>query len=500
MSGFSLRHIDKHFGEVHANRDVSLDIHNDEVIALLGENGAGKSTLMKILYGVYQADAGEILLDGQPLADHSPEQALRIGIGMLFQQFNLVPALSVLENLLLAMPAAPWWQWRRQVLVDRALSTLRQIAPDIDPFLQVRDLSVGEQQVVELAKIMALDARLVILDEPTAVLTPQEVERLYQFVGQCREAGKAVVLITHKLADVRAVATRTIVMRQGSIVGDWSMQSVSDTELVRAMVGQDAQLKAKPTQAPTQRVTKLKVNQLSVDHPVGKLDTIDFELVKGEVLGVAGVLGNGQQALALSLAGILVPDQGEVILDGERINALAHEPVKVPQTIAYIPENPIRNAVVGDLDLATNLQLRALQTLPFLMWGTPGLEAVQNTLAAYDVRPRDPSKSAGTLSGGNLQKLVIARELSRQAELVIACYPTMGLDLIATRNVYERLFAQADQGACVVWFSEDLDDLLQYAHRILVLYNGRIQCIDHAADFDRHRLGQYMTGQMRESA
>ena len=500
MPEFSLRNIDKRFGEVNANRNVTLDIHNNDVIALLGENGAGKSTLMKILYGVYTADAGDVLVDGMPLANHSPEQALRLGISMLFQQFNLVPALSVLENLLLAMPAAPWWQWRRKALTDKALATLRQIAPGVDPALKVRDLSVGEQQVVELAKIMALDARLIILDEPTAVLTPQEVERLYAFVGQCREAGKAVVLITHKLADVRAVATRTVVMRQGSIVGEWPTNAVSDNQLVQAMVGENAQLKADTTPAPSDRIIKLKVSQLSVNHSVGKLDGIDFELAKGEVLGVAGVLGNGQQALALALAGILVPEQGEVVLNGERISALAHTQLKVPDTIAYIPENPLQNAVAGELNLATNLQLRAIQKLPFLIWGTPGIQDAQHTLKAYDVRPVDPLKSAGTLSGGNLQKLVIARELSRDVELVIASYPTMGLDLIATRTVYERLFAQAKQGACVVWFSEDLDDLLQYAHRILVLYNGRIQCLDSAAAFDRRRLGQYMTGQLRESA
>lgn len=500
MPDFSLRNIDKRFGEINANQCVSLDIHNNDVIALLGENGAGKSTLMKILYGVYQADAGDILVDNQTLSEHSPERALRLGISMLFQQFNLVPALSVLENLLLAMPTAPWWQWRRKTLLDKTLATLRQIAPAINPATKVRDLSVGEQQVVELAKIMALDARLIILDEPTAVLTPQEVERLYAFVRQCREAGKAVVLITHKLADVRAVATRTVVMRQGGIVGDWPTHAVSDDELVRAMVGEDAQLKADTTPAPTERIIKLKVSQLSVNHPVGNLEAIDFELAKGEVLGVAGVLGNGQQALALALAGILVPEKGEIVLNGKRISALAHEHVKVPETIAYIPENPLRNAVAGELNIATNLQLRTLQKLPFLIWGTPGIKDAQNKLKTYDVRPGDPLKSAETLSGGNLQKLVIARELSRDAELVIASYPTMGLDLIATRNVYERLFAQAKQGACVVWFSEDLDDLLQYAHRILVLYNGHVQCLDTASSFDRQRLGQYMTGQLRESA
>ncbi len=491
---FSLQNINKRFGEVNANSNVNLDIYPNEVIALLGENGAGKSTLMKLLYGFYTPDAGEIVVEGEPLVAHSPKQSLRLGIGMLFQQFNLVPALSVLENLLLAFPAAPWWQWRRRRLTTDVLACLQRIAPDIDPQRLVRDLSVGEQQVVELAKIMALNAQLVILDEPTAVLTPQEVERLYQFVAQCRADGKVVVFITHKLADVRACATRIVVMRQGRIVGDWRTETVTDNELIQAMVGKDTGLIVNRIAPPKHLLPKLMVKRLNVSSRVGTITAMDFEVSPGEVLGIAGVMGNGQRALAMVLAGILVPDSGEVILDGVSINALAHETIKVPDNVAYIPESPLTNAVVAQLDLATNLQLRALDALPFLQWGMPALHEAQHKLAAHDVRPSDPHLSAGALSGGNLQKLVIARELSRPVQLVIACYPTMGLDLIATRNVYERLFAQAEQGACIIWFSEELDDLLRYAHRIMVLHGGRVQSIGPVASFDRQRIGRLMTG------
>jgi len=495
FNSFSLRGIEKNFGSVVAANNVSLEIHNGQVLALLGENGAGKSTLMKLLYGFYQPDSGEILVDDRVLENHSPERALHVGIGMLFQQFNLIPALSVIENLLLALPDTPWWLWRNKKLHERVLESLHSIAPELDPQKKIRDLSVGEQQIVELAKIMALDANLVILDEPTAVLTPQEVTRLYAFVNQCRNAGKAVVLITHKMADVRACADRIVVMRKGTLVGDWLSDEVNDTQLVQAMVGEEAELFAHRSSPPQNSVTKLWVKDLSVASAAGNIHNIEFELYPGEVLGVAGVMGNGQQVLAAALAGILVPHQGEIILDGVQISANSEDKLKVPSTVAYIPESPIQNAVAGQLNLATNLQLRELKKLPFLLRGTPAIEEAKNSLLHNDVRPADPMLEAQALSGGNLQKLVIARELSRAVEMVVASYPSMGLDLIAARNVYERLFAQAESGACIVWFCEDLDDLFRYAHRILVLYDGRVQSIAPTSSFDRQHIGRLMTGQ-----
>ena len=495
FNNFTLRGIEKRFGSVVAANNISLEINRGQVLALLGENGAGKSSLMKMLYGFYQPDSGEILADGEILKNHSPEQALHIGIGMLFQQFNLVPALTVLENLLLALPDTPWWLFRNKILNERVLEVLHSISPDLDPMKKIRDLSVGEQQVVELAKIMALDANLVILDEPTAVLTPQEVTRLYAFVNQCRLAGKAVVLITHKMADVRACADRIVVMRKGTLVGDWVSDEVNDSQLVQAMVGEEAELFVNRTPPPQKTVTKLWVKDLCVSSDTGDIHNIDFELYPGEVLGVAGVMGNGQQVLAAALAGTLVPQQGEVILDGVRISANNEDILKVPSTVAFIPESPLQNAVAGQLNLATNLQLRELEKLPFLMRGSPAVDEAKESLLHNDVRPPEPMLAAQALSGGNLQKLVIARELSRSVELVVASYPSMGLDLIAARNVYARLFAQAESGACVVWFCEDLDDLFRYAHRILVLYDGRVQSIAPVSSFDRQHIGRLMTGQ-----
>jgi general nucleoside transport system ATP-binding protein len=358
----SMSGIRKQFGAVVANASVDLEIYAGEVLALLGENGAGKSTLMKVLYGFYHADAGAIRVNGKAVIFASPREAMAQGIGMVFQQFSLVPAPSVLENLLAAFPEAPWVQRRGRPRVKAALTWLKRLAPALDPSRPVRELAVGERQLVELAKVLNLDARIVILDEPTSVLTPAESGRLYGFIRSLVAEGKGVVLITHKLADIAACADRIVVMRGGYVVDRALATERTPEQLVSAMVGRERPGLVEAPAPATGSIPVLQVRDLAAAIHGSRVSGVSFEMPAGEILGIAGVSGNGQYVLAEALAGLIPVATGDVVLNGVSI-ASREEEGAISDDVAYIPERPLDNAVVADLDLAFNLALRRVRTL-----------------------------------------------------------------------------------------------------------------------------------------
>lgn len=486
--------VSRSFGKLVAVDSATLDIHPGEVVAILGENGAGKSTLMKTLYGVHPPTSGEIFIDGTESGISGPSDAMRHGIGMVFQNFSLLPALSVRDNLLLAWPNTPFWKSPRNPDTASVLKTLARLAPHIDPNRSVGELSVGEQQIVELCKVLNINARVVILDEPSSVLTPTEARRLHSFIRQLADDGAAVVLITHKLADVEACADRIAIMRRGKIVDVSAKGEKSLPDVVALMMGQKMDRQLKPPQRPKKHVPRLVVQNISAEAPGMKLRDISLSVGRGEIIGVAGVAGNGQTLLAEAIAGIQTLHGGDVLLDGESI-ARMHPTETVNTPLGYIPEQPRENGVVETMSLAENLQLRELAN------GTAPIHDAAALIDRFKVNPPEPLRIAGTLSGGNVQKLVSARELAVTHAGLLTCYPTMGLDIAAIEGVYAEIFAQASAGAAVLWISEDLDDLLAAAHRIAVLREGRlIAVLDNESDLTRDKIGALMTGMEAHAA
>lgn len=488
-----MRGICKHFGNVQANVDVNFLANLGECVALLGENGAGKTTLTKILFGIEKCDAGEILIDGRAISINSPAKARALGFGMVFQHFTLIPTLTVIENLLLAADQTRMVSPTTGLEAERLRLVLADIAPEIDAKIRVESLSVGECQLVELAKAFCVDPRLLVLDEPTSVLTPPEAERFYGLVENAKAAGRAVVLITHKLKDVERLADRTVILRNGRVVATFEGNNQDRETLIASVIGSETRDMPTLATAPNDNRPYLEVKNITSGDGRDSVKEVSFTLCQSEILGVAGVAGNGQNRLAQVLAAVEPVSTGEVLLDGKSCQRTERAPPGVPSA-AFIPEHPRENAVAPNLANWVNVHAHELRKLPFLPDFTGLKKSAGQRLVDADVRPADPDLRTGALSGGNLQKLVVARELSQEAGLIVASHPTMGLDVAATDAVYRQLFAKVRNGACLVWISEDVDELLQYAHRIAVMFEGRLVACINAADADRMTIGRWMIG------
>ncbi|MFC5176076.1 ABC transporter ATP-binding protein [Nocardioides taihuensis] len=494
----ALRHITKRFGSLVANDDISLTVEPGEIHCLLGENGAGKSTLMNVLYGLYGADEGEIVLDGEVQSFSGPGDAIAAGIGMVHQHFMLIPVFSVSENVMLGHEATGF---AGSLDLDAARTRVREISDrfgfHVNPDAIVEDLPVGVQQRVEIIKALSRDAEVLVFDEPTAVLTPQETDELMEIMRQLRASGKAIVFITHKLREVREVADRITVIRLGKVVGEAS-PTASNAELASLMVGRPVELTVHK-EPPTLGADALVVSGLTVADANGlvHVNDISFTIRAGEVLAVAGVQGNGQTELTEALLGLQEHVIGSITLDGKELVGRSVRQI-LDVGVGFIPEDRQADGLVGEFTIAENLMLDRSFGAPFVRAAAvqrAELEAfAERTLSEYDIRAPGISTQADMLSGGNQQKLVVARELSRDLRLLVAAQPTRGVDVGSIEFIHQQIVATRDSGVPVLVVSTELDEVTALADRIMVVYRGQVVGIV-PADTPREVLGLMMTGE-----
>ena len=497
----SMRGIQKRYPGVVANDDVSFDVLPGEVHALLGENGAGKTTLISILYGLQQPDAGEILLDGRPLRLTSPRQAMANGVGLVAQHFHLARRHTVAENIALGLPDTPFLRPTRSL--ERRISELGEhYGLDVDPTARVWQLSPGEQQRVEIMKALLQGARLLILDEPTSVLTPQEAQRLFTVLEQMTAEGKGIIFISHKLGEVMRAAQRITVLRKGKVVGRLDASTATAAGLARLMVGEFEPPRSKQTPAGSSSVARLQNVSARNHRGLPALRGVSFDIRAGEILGVAGVAGNGQAELVEVVSGLRRPDSGRFTILDRDVTELGVRAL-LENGVALIPEDRNHMGTVPAMSVAENLVLRQYRKRPYAKAGLIDWSAVSNfareSIERYEIATPNQSTRARLLSGGNVQKLILARELAGEPRLVVASHPTYGLDVGASALTHDLLLRQRERGAGVLLVSEDLDELLQLADRILVLAQGAVAGIVEAHDADREQLGLLMTGSREPS-
>jgi general nucleoside transport system ATP-binding protein len=500
-----LRGITKQFPGVLANDHIDFDLRRGEVHALLGENGAGKSTLMSILYGLYTADSGEVLMNGKPVTISSPKDAITLGIGMVHQHFMLIPVMTVTENIVLANePVHAGVLLDENAAEERVEEVARSFNFAVDPRARVESITVGQQQRVEIMKALYRNADIVILDEPTAVLTPQEAQELFEILRTLTREGISIIFITHKLNEVLEIADRITVLRRGKKVETIPREGATEDSLARAMVGREVLLRVEKTPAnPGDVLLHVEDLQVRDDRGLDAVRGVSFDVRAGEIVGIAGVDGNGQSELIDALTGLRSVASGSIAVHGRDLTrATARQALDAG--LGHIPEDRHRRGLVLDFNLAENLVLHDYRKEPFsrLGWINPRrwLRWAAGLLREFDVRGGGPTTRGGSLSGGNQQKVVIAREVSRNPSVLIAAQPTRGLDVGAIEFVHGRLVEQRDAGKAVLLVSLELEEILSLSDRILVLYEGRIVA-EFPPDVSEEEVGIAMTGaRQREAA
>jgi ABC-type uncharacterized transport system ATPase subunit len=514
-----MRGIHKSFPGVVANDGVDFSVREGEIHGLLGENGAGKSTLMKVLFGLYKPDSGEVYIRGEPADIDSPQDAIEAGIGMVHQHFKLIPKLTVTENVVLGLREsydrfhgdeggggllarlARLFSYDQSLEHERVAEVAAEYDIDVDPEARIHDLEVGEQQRVEILKTLYRDVDLLILDEPTAVLTPNQIDRLFETLERLVQRGLTVVIITHKLDELTAITDRVTVLRDGRVVDTVETHTVDETDLARMMVGRDVLLDVETRSAQTGDVvvetTDLRAED---DRGVEAVTGVDLTVREGEIVGLAGVSGNGQQELAECLAGVRDVESGQIEMDGEALSP-GRTREFVDAGVSYVPVDRYRDGCAPELSIRDNgivkdYRERRFRTGPLgLGIDYDGAEQhAADIVDEYDVRVPNVGVDAGDLSGGNLQKLILGRELVREPTFLIANQPTRGLDVGAIEAVREEILAQRGEGTGVLLISEDLSEIMELSDRIAVIYEGEIVHRVAPEDADPEEVGLYMTG------
>ncbi len=493
-----MRDITKRFPGVLANDRVNLELYPGEVLALLGENGAGKSTLMNILSGLYRPDEGHIFVRGQEVHIHSPRDAAKLGIGMVYQHFMLVPNMTVAENIILGLESEPFITDLRTVEA-KILALGEAYNLRVDPKAYIWQLGVGEQQRVEILKLLYRGAEVLILDEPTAVLTPQEAEELAEVLRRMTAEGKSAIFITHKMEEVMSFSQRVMVLKQGQVVATLPTAQTTPQDLARLMVGREVlfRLEKKPF-CPGDPV--LEVRDLSAlnDKGLPALQDVSFRICQGEILGIAGVAGNGQKELAEVIAGLRKPKSGQVLIRGEDVTNLSPL-ARIQRGLSHIPGDRNAMGVAGNMAVAENLAMKGYRSAPISRRGLLDprriLDFARRMIQAFRIATPSPQTQVKFLSGGNLQKVILAREVDACGGVMVAVDPTRGLDVGATEYIRGLLLEQRAQGTAILLISEDLEELLSIADNIAVIFEGRIMGIVPAETADIEALGLMMAGQ-----
>ena len=485
MNYLRLKNITKRFGSFIANDNINLSVASGNIHAILGENGAGKSTLMNIISGLYQPDAGQIYLQEQPIKITSPNEAIKLGIGMIHQHFMLVPQLTVTENIILGTEKT--WRLNLQYKQQEIAALSQAYGLETDPTAKVENLSVGAQQRVEILKVLYRRAKLLILDEPTAVLTPPEVESLIAILRQLAAAGNTIIFISHKLEEVMNLCDSVTVLRQGKVVATTSTSAATPQQLATLMVGQEVGLQLnKSPRLPGEIILSVQNLQVADQRSIPAVNNVSFELRAGEILGIAGVDGNGQRELADAIALLPTIKQGKIEFTHKH------------SLVGYIPEDRQTMGLVLQFSIAQNLILKAFKYLPFCRRFLLKQEAIANRAQAamqeFDIRANGIDIKVSQLSGGNQQKVVLARELAHSPALIIAMQPTRGLDVGATAAVHSRILTERDRGAAILYISTELEEVMTMSDRIAVIYRGEFVAILDAQTATVEEIGLLMAG------
>jgi general nucleoside transport system ATP-binding protein len=499
-----LRGITKRFPGIVADDHVDFDLRRGEVHALLGENGAGKSTLMNMLYGLYRPDEGEILVGGKEVTFHSAKDAIEQGIGMVHQHFMLIPVMTVKENIVLANEPTRFGVFLDE---DAAAEQVRQLSKQfglaVDPNEKVERISVGQQQRVEILKALYRGAQILILDEPTAVLTPPEAGELFEIVNSLKAEGKSIIFISHKLNEVLEIADRITVLRRGKKIDTVPREGATEDSLARMMVGREVLLRVeKPAATPGEPLLQVKGLEVTDSRGLPAVRGMSFQVRAGEIVGVAGVDGNGQTELIEAITGLTKPTGGTIEIAGREISHVTAREM-LDAGVGHIPEDRQRRGLVLEFSIAENVALHDYDRPPDSKWGwlfpRRLIEIARKLIKEFDVRGGGPLTLAGALSGGNQQKLVVAREVARDPKVLIAAQPTRGLDVGAIEYVHKRLVTERDEGRAILLVSLELEEVLSLSDRILVVYEGRVVA-EHASGATEEEIGMEMLGAGKQEA